>query len=72
MQPSSLDEERYKTLKSMQGNIAYIAQVFKAYWPEPAGGRATSLTDTTFNDQFFARIRWFVVVKEGDKFCLCL
>lgn len=72
MQPSSLDEERYKTLKSMQGNIAYIAQVFKAFWPEPAGDRATSLADTRLNHQFFATTRWFVVVKEGDKFCLCL
>lgn len=57
-------------------------RVFKVYWPEPKGQNApkTTLTEGetgvvtgNFGEEFFAKIRWFVVIRAGDQgFCTCL
>lgn len=54
-------------------------KVFKTLWPEPAGTDANGtvfLPDTAikgkFNEYFYVKVRWFVVIKEGHHECVCL
>jgi hypothetical protein len=50
-------------------------KVFKILWPEPAGdltGKATIVSDPEFGEAIASKIRWFVVVKEGNNSCSCL
>ncbi|KAF2430749.1 hypothetical protein EJ08DRAFT_566917, partial [Tothia fuscella] len=53
-----------------------LRQVFRVLWPENAGyshDNITVVSDTRFpNEKIATKIRWFVVVKEGDDFCTCL
>ncbi|KAF2395559.1 hypothetical protein EJ06DRAFT_560637 [Trichodelitschia bisporula] len=52
--------------------------VFKILWFEPSGStqmrRGTSITrDARFGEDVHAKIRWFVVIQEGDEnWCRCL
>ncbi|ORY18203.1 hypothetical protein BCR34DRAFT_456380, partial [Clohesyomyces aquaticus] len=50
--------------------------VFKVLWPELAGdtnGDMTIVTNSRFEgEKIFAKIRWFVVVREGYDCCSCL
>jgi len=59
----------------MQRKLLTYNQVFKVLWPEVAGsldGKATYVTDGRFGERLITKIRWFVVIKEGDRFCVCL
>jgi hypothetical protein len=50
--------------------------VFKVLWPELAGDTDKDMTIATAprfeGEKIFAKIRWFVVVREGDDCCTCL
>ncbi|KAF2267708.1 hypothetical protein CC78DRAFT_576699 [Lojkania enalia] len=51
--------------------------VFRVLWPELAGDindqNMTLVTTSRFeNEKIFAKIRWFVVVREGNDCCTCL
>ncbi|CAO2654007.1 Nn.00g107400.m01.CDS01 [Neocucurbitaria sp. VM-36] len=48
--------------------------VFRVLWPELKGDRAQNITiaTTTFGEDIFYKIRWFVVVREGHDCCTCL
>lgn len=53
-----------------------VGKVFKVLWPEPAGNPQAGVTfitgPETFNEPIFAKIRWFVVIREGRDCCTCL
>ena len=52
-------------------------QVIKVLWSEPIGFSGDNLTVVTMEQKFAGekvavKIRWFVVIMEGDKWCTCL
>ncbi|KAH7062218.1 hypothetical protein B0J12DRAFT_230432 [Macrophomina phaseolina] len=53
-----------------------IGKVFKVLWPEPAGNPQSGVTFITgpasYGEPIYAKIRWFVVIREGRDCCTCL
>ncbi|GME37829.1 hypothetical protein BKCO1_19000171 [Neofusicoccum parvum] len=66
-------DPRYK--KHYPGRDFYtVGKVFKVLWPEPAGNPQSGVTFVTgaYGEQFYNKIRWFVVIREGQDCCTCL
>ncbi|KAF9640771.1 hypothetical protein BFW01_g12577 [Lasiodiplodia theobromae] len=51
-----------------------VGRVFKILWPEPAGNWHEGVTFVTgaYGEQIYNKIRWFVVIREGQDCCTCL
>ncbi|KAF2453988.1 hypothetical protein BDY21DRAFT_116516 [Lineolata rhizophorae] len=51
-----------------------FGKVLKVLWPEPLGdenAKVTIITDS-FGERYATKIRWFVVIREGNDSCSCL
>lgn len=71
--PSSPLHPAYKIRKA---GFYDIGRVFLVLWSEPAGGKTTSYTRGTVENEFgervFSKIRRFVVVRQGANYCTAL
>jgi hypothetical protein len=55
--------------------LTFTYQVFRILWPELAGDGARddiTLATVAYGEKVFTKIRWFVVIVEGDYDCSCL
>ncbi|KAF1988839.1 hypothetical protein K402DRAFT_20901 [Aulographum hederae CBS 113979] len=74
-------QEQRETLKDLtqrkQGKKFFkLGKVIKILWPEPASEPGDLRSEYThkmgLGELGFVKIRWFVVIREGEDFCLCL
>ena len=69
-------EKLDSSFKIRSSEFFCVGRVFKILWAEPAGPSATVITRNTFDnvmgERVHAKVRWFVVIREGSHYCCAL
>jgi hypothetical protein len=72
-------DSSFKTRKSDYKKFFALGRVFKTLWTEPyAGGNNhsqssdRSVSDVSYGEKVFSKIRRFVVIRYVDRYCICL
>ena len=84
--PTAGDEEQlFSNFKIRKNDFFVLGRVFKILWSEPAGETATAIRSTVrndrtapglsrirYNESVYSKVRRFVVVRVGNRFCSAL